>query len=219
MGYAMGWHEYLSLSVLAGSRDFLKSFVAEHLLLSAVAFLLVYIVAVAFSFPVASVLTIFGGFLFGWLMAAALVSVAATAGATLLFLAARSACADFLRCKIGGFAGRLADGFEKNAFSYLLVLRLAPFVPFFVVNIAPAFFNVSTRTFVSATFLGILPGVAAYSYLGQGVDSVIVAAMAAGREATVKDLVTPEITLALVALTFVALFAAVVRKLYAGKRT
>jgi uncharacterized membrane protein YdjX (TVP38/TMEM64 family) len=99
-----------------------------------------------------------------------------------MFLAARSAFGDFLRDKVGGRVRRLADGFEKDAFSYLLVLRLAPIFPFFVMNIAPALFNVPLRTYVAATFLGILPGTFAYAYLGQGIDSVLVAARQAGTE-------------------------------------
>ena len=43
-------------------------------------------------------------------------------------------------------------------------------------NIAPALFSVPLRTYVAATFLGILPGTFAYAYLGSGIDSVIEAA-------------------------------------------
>ena len=44
--------------------------------------------------------------------------------------------------------------------------------------------------------IGILPGALAYSWLGQGLDSVLLAAKAAGRDASIHDLVTPEITIA-----------------------
>lgn len=212
IGYAMGWHHYLSLEFLAESRTVLKGYVADNPVLSAVLYVLAYFTAVACSFPAASILTIFGGFLFGWLLATVLVAIGATAGATALFLAARSACQDGLRRKISRALDRLAPGFEKDAFSYLIILRLAPFVPFFIVNIAPAFFNVRIRTFVIATVLGILPAVVAYSYLGQGVDSVLLAAMAAGRDATLKDLVTPEIKIAFAALAAVAILAVVIKK-------
>lgn len=212
-GYAMGWHRYLSLSYLAESRDALKAYVAQNYLLSLVFFAAVYVLAVAFSFPAASILTIFGGFLFGWLVGGTVVAFAATIGATLLFIAARSAFGDFLRDKVGGKAAKLADGFEENAFGFLLVLRLAPVFPFFVVNIAPALFNVGLRTYVAATFLGILPATFAYAYLGEGVDSVLLAARQMGREPSVHDLVTPKIVIAFALLALVALIPTVVRKL------
>jgi uncharacterized membrane protein YdjX (TVP38/TMEM64 family) len=211
-GYAMGWQHYLTLGYLGASQDALQAFVAGHPALSAAGFVVSYVLVVAFSFPAAFVLTIFGGFLFGWALGALLSVIGATTGATALFLAARTAFGDHLRKRLGGVTARFAEGFEEDAFAFLLVLRLAPFIPFVVVNVAPAFFNVRLRTFVAATAIGIVPGAFAYAWLGQGVGSVLDAAQAAGRNATAKDLVTPEITFAFAALALVALIAAVVRK-------
>lgn len=219
LGYAFGWHELLSLHYLGDSREMLKRFVAMHPLLAPAGFIAIYTVAVAFSFPAASILTIFAGFLFGWLTGGLCTVVAATAGATALFLAARSAFGGFLKERAGPAAAKLASGFEKDAFSYLLVLRIAPFIPFFVVNIAPALFNVRLKTFVAATVIGILPGTFAYAWLGQGVDSVLVAAAQAGRDASVSDLVTPEITVAFIALALVAALATIVRKVWAPRES
>lgn len=211
LGYAMGWHRYFTLMFLSESSETLNGYVADNPVLAPVAFFVAYALAVAFSFPAASVLTIFAGFLFGWLYGGLLVAFAATLGATVLFLAARSAFGNVLRKKVGVRAARLADGFEDNAFGYLLALRLAPVFPFFVINIAPALFNVSLRTFVAATFLGILPGTFAYAWLGQGVESVLQAAREAGEEPSVADLVTTEITLAFLFLALVAVIPTIVR--------
>ncbi|MEM9574341.1 MAG: TVP38/TMEM64 family protein [Pseudomonadota bacterium] len=211
--YAMGWQQYFTLEFLSEQRTALSAYVEANYALSRIGFGLLYALAVAFSFPAASILTIFAGFLFGWFVGGITVALAATVGAAALFLAARSAFGDFLKEKVGGRVKSLADGFEKDAFSYLLVLRLAPVFPFFVMNIAPALFNVPLRTYVAATFLGILPGTFAYTYLGQGVESVLVAAEAAGTEPSVGDLVTTEITLAFAALAFVAVLPTIIKKL------
>ncbi len=217
LGYVMGWHHYLTLGYLGKSQDALKAIVTDHPMLAPAAFVVCYALAVAFSFPAASVLTIFGGFLFGWAFGAMLAVIAATIGATAVFLAARTAFGDYFKRRLGGVSARLAEGFEKDAFSFLLVLRLAPFIPFVVVNVAPAFFNVRLRTFVGATAIGIVPGALAYAWLGEGVNSVLAAAKAAGRHASVKDLVTPEITTAFAALALVALIATVVKKRWKRK--
>jgi uncharacterized membrane protein YdjX (TVP38/TMEM64 family) len=158
-------------------------------------------------------------FLFGWLLGGTLALIGATIGSALLFLAARSAFGHFLRDRVGGFSARLADGFRQDAFVYLLVLRLAPFIPFVLVNIAPALFGVKLRTFIGATAIGIIPAVFAYAWLGQGLDSVLVAASDAGRAVAVSDLVTPEITIAFAALALVAILAAIVRKVWASRST
>ncbi len=217
IAYMMGWHEFLSLEYLVHSRTMLKQMVADHYFTAVLGFIAVYSLATAFSFPAASILTIFAGFLFGWLVGGAVSITGATIGATLIFLAARTAFRGVLRERIGGKVARLAKGFEENAFSFLFVLRLAPIFPFWVMNIAPALFNVPLRTYVAATFLGIIPGGLAYAYLGQGLDSVIVAAAKAGREVTIKDIVTTEIVIAFAVLALVAAIPAVVRKFRGNK--
>lgn len=217
LGYAFGLDKYFSLNFLAEQREALSAYVGANYMASLLGFGALYAIATAFSFPAASILTIFGGFLFGWLVGGIVVAIAATLGATALFLAARTAFGDFLKEKIGGRVKNLADGFEKDAFSYLLVLRIAPVFPFFVMNIAPALFNVPLRTYVAATFLGILPGVFAYAYLGQGVESVLIAAQQSGQKAGIGDLVTPQITLAFAALAVVAVIPTIVKKLRSGK--
>lgn len=211
--YGAGLQDYLSLDVLAERQEDLTAGVEANFFGAATLFLFVYTLAVAFSFPAASVLTIVGGFLFGWQVAAPLVAVAATLGATILFLAARSALAGTLRRQAGPRIQRLRAGFAENAFSYLLVLRLAPIFPFFLVNIAPAFFDVKLRTYVVATFLGILPGTVAYAYLGTGIGSVLEAAAEAGRTVAPGELVTPEITAAFFLLAFVAAIPLLLRRL------
>lgn len=219
LGYAMGWYRYLSLSQLAASREALRTFVGAHAVFAPLAYAGVYAGVVACSIPAAAILTVFSGFLFGWLLGGFVSLSGATVGATVLFLAARSAFGDALRARAGGFAARLAEGFRKNAFSYLLVLRIAPFVPFFVVNIAPAMAGVRLRTFVSATLIGMLPATFAYAWLGRGIDSILAQAAASGRQATLRDLVTPEITIALSALALVAALAVGVRSIWTRRRT
>jgi uncharacterized membrane protein YdjX (TVP38/TMEM64 family) len=208
--YAFGLQDYISLTVLAEQREALKGFVADHRIASILGYFVLYALAVAFAFPAASILTIFAGFVFGWFIAGFVTVFAATTGAAAIFLAARSAFGDVLRKRAGPFAAKLADGFAQDAFGYLLVLRLAPVFPFFIINIAPAFFDIKLRTYVAATFLGIIPGTFAYTWLGQGLDSVIVAA--AGREISISDLVTPEITIAFAGLAIVAAIPTLIRK-------
>lgn len=212
LAYAMGWHEYLSLSRLAERRADIGAYIEANYALSLAGLFVSYALATAFSFPAASVLTIVAGLFFGWLVGGIVVAFAATIGATALFLAARSAFGDVLHRKLGDRVARLAEGLERDAFGYLLVLRLAPVFPFWVINIAPALFNVPVRSYVLATFLGILPGTFAYAYLGTGLDSVLSAAETSGRTISVADLVTPEITAAFLVLALVAAIPTVVRK-------
>ncbi|WP_157017434.1 TVP38/TMEM64 family protein [Mesorhizobium xinjiangense] len=214
--YAMGWHHYFSLEYLAQRQTVLEAHVAENFWRALAAFFVLYVLAVAFSFPAASALTVFGGFLFGWLIAGVVVAIAATIGAAAVYLAARTALHDTLERRAAGRTARLARGLREDAFGYLLVLRLAPIFPFWLVNIAPALFGVPLRTYVAATFIGILPGTFAYAYLGEGVGSVLAAAKRSGRDVRLADLVTPEITIALLLLALVAAIPTIIKKIRAA---
>ena len=74
-----------------------------------------------------------------------------------------------LRRRVAPFLDRFSAGIEKDAFFYLLSLRLIPFFPFFAVNIAPAMLKISLTTYAMATLLGIAPAVYVYTSLGAGV--------------------------------------------------
>lgn len=218
IGYGLGWHRYLTLDQLAASRVLLRDLGEQHFLPTLLVYVLAYAMAVTVSFPATWLLTVLGGLVFGSLIGAAAASVAATLGATLIFWATRSAFGDFLRRRASGMAARLADGFERGAFGYLLALRLVPVIPFFVLNIAPALFRVGFGAFIGATFLGILPGTFVYAYLGQSLEGVIQAAHLAGRDLGLQDVLTPEIALTFGALALLALVPILGKRLLSNKR-
>ena len=227
--YASGGYRYLSLATIADRRDTLQAFVSEHWLVAIAGYGLIYLAIVALSIPGAVLLTVLGGFLFGWLVAGLVVVVAATAGATVVFLIARTSLGDILARRAGPRLNALARGFRDDAFNYLLFLRLVPLFPFWLVNIAPALFNVRLPTFVAATFLGIIPATFAFAFVGSGLDSIIAEQKAAyenclavGREGCemrfeAGALLTPELFIAFAALGVVALIPVVVKRLRARR--
>lgn len=172
-GYAMGWHTYLSFKTIGVNYDALKTFIAAHFAVALAAYMAIYIAAVALSAPGGLVMTLAGGLLFGWQAAIPATVIAATAGATMLFLIAKSSFGESLAAKAGPFLGKFRDGFNENALSYLLFLRLVPLFPFVLVNIAPALLGVPLRTYVAGTFLGIIPGTSAFTVAGAGLGSVV----------------------------------------------
>ncbi len=208
-GLFMGWHQYLTLNYLADARAALKSTAADYGLLSALAYVCVYALAVSVAFPATWLLTLAGGFLYGVWIGGLLAVLGATIGATVLFWSAQTAFGETLRARVAGFAGKVARGFEANAFSYLLALRLAPVFPFSAINILPALFKVPLPTYVGATLLGILPGALVYASIGQGLETVLAEAAASDRPVGVGDLITPGITLGLLGLAILAAIAPV----------
>ena len=158
-------------------------------------------------------MTITGGFLFGQWLGTTYVIFAATIGATILFLAARTALGDVLHAKAGPFLQKMEAGFQENALSYLLVLRLIPAFPFFIVNLVPAFLGVSLRVYVIATFVGIIPGTFVYATVGAGLGSIF----DAGGEFSAGSILTPEIITALIGLAILALLPVAYKKVKAKR--
>ncbi len=171
--WALRLDRYVSFSTLRDNRAAVTGFVADHAVLAPLLFILLYIVTIAASLPIGAVLSVSGGFMFGTLSGTLYVLVGATAGATALFLAARTAIGDGLKRRLGTAGERLARDLEGNAFSYLLVLRLVPLFPFVVVNLVPALVGIPLRTYVLATFLGIIPATTVYVSIGSGVGAVL----------------------------------------------
>ena len=199
--FGLGWNEYLSLDALRQHHAGLNAFVAAHSILAGGLFVLVYAAATATSIPGALLLTITGGLLFGTALGTALAVLGATTGATILFIVARSAFGDVLRSRAGTWVERMAEGFRHNAFSYLLVLRLLPLVPFFVVNLVPAFLGVRLRTYILATLLGIIPGAFVYASVGVGLGDVL----GMGGSFSLAGILTPNVVTALVGFAILSL--------------
>lgn len=203
-----GFGDYLNFETVKIYRHDLTAFVAEHTLLAVLAFVLFYTVAVSFSVPGAAVLTMAGGFLFGALTGGILSIVAATIGATLVFLFARVIFGDDALERFGAPAKMIAAGIREHAASYLLVLRLVPVFPFFLVNLIPAFAGVGTLTYVLTTVFGIMPGTAVFALAGGGLGKVI----DRGDEISVGAILTPEIIAGLAGLALLSLLAIPLKK-------
>jgi uncharacterized membrane protein YdjX (TVP38/TMEM64 family) len=210
--FASGAHQAISWQMIALHYRQITAFTEANLALAAASFLLLYAVAVAFSLPVALPLTLTGGAIFGWL-AVLLVLVGATAGAGVVFIAARTTFADLARRRAGPFMARLEDGFSRNAFSYLLALRLIPAAPFWVVNIVPALTRMPFRSYLAATFIGVAPGSAVFVSVGRSLDHVL----AAGRTPDLEILRSPAILGPLAALGLLALMPIAWKKFTASR--
>ncbi|WP_305987978.1 TVP38/TMEM64 family protein [Roseibium sp. MMSF_3544] len=220
VAFSQGLHNKLTLSNLIMQRQDLFGFVDQNFALAIFTFLAVYVACVALSFPGASLLTIAGGFLFGWVVGGMATVVGATLGACAVFLVARSSFGEVLTKRAGPFLARLAEGFRTEGFSYLLFLRLTPVFPFWLVNIAPAIFQMRLPTYALATFIGIIPGTFAFAFIGSGLDSVIEAQEAANPgcaaagtcEVEISALVTPQLLAAFFALGIASLIPVVLKK-------
>ncbi|MDD9903740.1 MAG: TVP38/TMEM64 family protein [Rhodospirillaceae bacterium] len=206
--FVTGLDQYITFEALREHRSWLLNQVENNTLVTALAFMAIYIVVVAFSLPGGAVLTIVGGFLFGLALGTVFVVVSATIGATALFLVAKTTIGDALKARMGPWLQKMEQGFQENAFNYLLAMRLIPIFPFFVVNLVPAFLGVRLKTYFLATLFGIIPGSVVYIQVGAGLGSIF----DSGEEFTAAGILTPDVVLALVGLAILSLLPILYKK-------
>ncbi|MGI9451282.1 MAG: TVP38/TMEM64 family protein [Geminicoccaceae bacterium] len=212
--FATGLHNYLTFESLREHREVLLDFVDRNPLVAPLAFVLVYAVATALSVPGGVILTIAGGFMFGTWLGGFCVVIGATIGATAIFLIAKTALGGVLHDKAGPWLGKMEAGFKENALSYLLVLRLVPLFPFWLVNLVPAFLGVALGTYVLGTFVGIIPGSLVFASVGNGLGAVF----DAGETPDLGIIFEPAILGPILALSLLALVPVGYRRIAAKKK-
>jgi uncharacterized membrane protein YdjX (TVP38/TMEM64 family) len=199
--YVSGVHRYLTIHALAAHRERLLAEVDALGPLAPGAFILCYAAVAALSIPGALFLTLTGGFLFGTLLGTLYNLIGATLGATAVFLIARTAFGEVLQRRAGPFLKKVEAGFREDAVSYLLVLRLVPLFPFWLVNLVPALFGIPLGAYVACTFFGMMPGALVYSSVGAGLGDLL----DRGEKPNFRMIFEPHVLLPLLALGVLAL--------------
>jgi uncharacterized membrane protein YdjX (TVP38/TMEM64 family) len=210
---ALGLERHFSFETLARNHAELSAWVAANGVLAALLFVASYAVVVAFSLPVAMLVTPLGGFLFGVWLGAVLSVIGATLGSIAVFLAARTAFYDLFHARAGAALARLEDGFRRDSFSYLLFLRLVPVFPFWLVNIVPALLGMKVERYALATLIGIVPGAVVFASLGAGFGLLI----ERGEMPNLHVIFEWRILLPLLGLAVLALVPVVYARLRGGK--
>lgn len=208
--------DYLSFETLRDNRETLLAFRDSNYVLTVIGFIAIYVAIVAFSLPGATIATLAGGFLFATFPGFLFNVIAATTGATLIFLAARMGFGEKLGAKLedsDGAVKKIKDGIDENQWSMLFLIRLVPAVPFFIANLVPSFLDVPLHRFVISTFLGIIPGSIVYTSVGAGLGEVF----ARGETPNLGIIFEPHILLPILGLCVLAALPIVIKAI-TGKK-
>lgn len=212
--FAFGVQDYVSFDALREHQESLTSYVAAHPVRSVAIFIVVHAIGVVSMVVPGTVSMTTGGFLFGAVWGTLWLSTGTMIGSTLLFLVARSTLGGWLRRRAGPGVDRLKAGFEKNAFTFMLFLRVVGMTPFAFQNLAPAFFGVRAGPYAVAAFLGGMPWTFVLASIGSGLGDVL----ASGEDPDLSSVMRPDILLPIFALGAAVLMPTVVRYVR-GRRT
>jgi uncharacterized membrane protein YdjX (TVP38/TMEM64 family) len=198
----------LSLHTLRTRREALEAAVHAHPAMALGAYVGLYVLMVALSVPAALVLTLTGGLLFGAWLGGIAAAVSCTLGSAIIFLICRTAIGDSLRRRAGSTVARIEEGVRRDAFAYVVTLRLIPVMPFWLANLALGFVDIPLGVFVGASFLGILPVSVIYAGLGANLNLLF----ARHERPDLHLVMRPEVLAPLVGLAVLALLPILLRR-------
>jgi len=213
--FASGVTRHLSLHELRARHLELEALVKAHPLAALGAYVLTYTLVVALSLPAALVMTLTGGLLFGAWVGGGAAALGCTLGAAILFLICRTAAGDVLKARAGPTAAKIEAGVRRDAFSYILILRLVPVMPFWLANLALGLIDIPFATFVFASFLGILPVSIIYAGLGSSLNALF----AEHVRPDLHIIARPAVLLPLIGLSLLSLTPILVRRLRGGEKS
>ena len=194
--------KYFTFENLKAQKDILAEYVNTNYMLAVIAFIGLYIVSVAFLLPIATILTLSGGFLFGSILGVIFVNIGATVGAVLAFLFARYILGEKVQEKYKKQLEKFNKELEANKYQYLFSLRFLPIFPFFLVNFLCGVTKLDLKAFFITTSLGIIPGSFVYIYAGNQLANIN----------SLGDIFTKEILFAFVLLGSLTLVPVIIKK-------
>lgn len=195
-------NRYVSLENFQQIRGDLNDLFEGNPILFVAAFFLFYAVVVASSLPLAGVTSLAGGALLGTMLATIIIVPAATLGSILPYLASKYVIKDYVQNKFSKVLKKVNAGIEDSGWWYLLSARLSAIVPFVALNLVSGVSNISLRSFVSGTFLGIIPGTIVYTYAGSQI----------GASTEAGTILRPGVLIALLLLALVPLIVRYLQK-------
>ena len=180
--FALGDFANILLSFINNNLEKIKIIQTNNPYLIEIIFFTIYVLATTISLPVASILGLLSGMIFGLITAVVLVSFASTIGATFAFLISRYLFRDYVETKFNEQYKKINDGFIKNSGYYLFALRMCVIFPYFVINLVSGLTTIRTSIFYIISQIGMLPGTIIIILLGSNIGNLISTNVGIGME-------------------------------------
>lgn len=150
----------------------IQIYISHNFFFSIIIFIFAYFFLIACNFPVASLLSTIGGFLFGTWVGGLSVVIGGTIGAFTVFVIAKFFFYDYVNSLILKKYSFISDYFKKNDLELMFLIRLLPVTPFFIQNLILAGLGAKNFKFFLTTFFGLIPGSCIFASIGQGLEEI-----------------------------------------------
>lgn len=141
--------------------------------LGAVVYVALYVIGSVLMVP-GTALSLSGGYIYGVVWGSVLVSIAATIGASCAFLVGRYIARDWVKAKVAHDPrfDAVDRAVGEKGFTVVLLARLSPVLPYFLLNYFFGLTKVRLRDFVVATWIGMIPAIVLLVYTGSLLTSL-----------------------------------------------
>lgn len=195
--------QLITFDNLKQNADVIKQYVHDRYVLSALAYIFLYLVFSGLALPGAVIVSLCGGYVFGVIGGLTFSVIGATAGASLAFFLSRFFLGHWLNTKYHDQLKKFNRELDSNGHLYMLTLRLIPIFPFFLINLMAGLTRLPFKTFLWTTFFGMIPGGFVFIYAGSRLSEIT----------SVQDIFTAKILSAFVFLGLLMLLPVFYKKL------
>ena len=164
--------ELLSFKFILQNYINLKKVISTQFLYYYLFFFLIYFSISVLSLPVAGLLSLLIGALFGFIPGILLTSFASSLGALVSFLIARYLFKSFIERKFSKALNKINKGIEESGLIYLFFVRMTPIFPFFLINLVFSVTKIRPLSFYWVSQLGMLFGTALFINAGTQISNI-----------------------------------------------
>ena len=166
--------DFFQLDTLFSNLENIQNYISLNYIYSISIFVVLYGFLILCNFPMASLLSMISGFLFGTWIGGIIAIVGGTLGAFGIFIIAKYFFSDFIKKNILNKYSYIENYFKKNDLELMLLIRIIPAVPFFAQNLILAGLGASNKKFFYTTLLGLAPWSFIFGSIGQGLEEIFV---------------------------------------------
>ena len=198
--------DFFELKTLFIYLETIQNYISNNFFFSFLIFTLSYCFLIVCNFPIASLLSLIGGFLYGTWIGGVGIIIGGTIGSFIVFLAAKLFFHDYISKKLLQRYSFITQYFQKNELELMLLIRLIPGIPFFAQNLILAGLGGKRVKFLFTTLLGLSPWAMIFASIGQGLEEIFIE----GQDFSFALIAKPEylipISLIIVLVVFILIF-------------
>ena len=166
--------DFFQLDTLFSNLENIQNYISLNYIFSISIFAFLYGFLILCNFPMASLLSMTSGFLFGTWIGGLIAIVGGTLGAFGIFIIAKYFFSDFIKKNILNKYLYIENYFKKNDLELMFLIRIIPAVPFFAQNLILAGLGAGNKKFFYTTLLGLAPWSFIFCSVGQGLEEIFV---------------------------------------------